>query len=89
MIKSKCRIITFKGLFMQLIGNNNHTNLLNGAHPTHVSSLVDMQLISLKRFLVSLWIRELHYVNNISAEKRMIQATTCYGERKDLRAMNN
>ena len=30
--------------------------------------------------LVSLWIRELHYVNNSSAKKRMIQATTYYGE---------
>ena len=35
---------------MQLIGNNIHNYSFNGAHPTHVSSLVDMQLIPPKRF---------------------------------------
>ena len=35
---------------MKLIKNNILTNSFNGAHPTHVSSLVDMHLIPLKRF---------------------------------------
>ena len=39
--------------------------------------------------LISLWIRELHYVNNSSAKKRMIQATSFYGERKDVRAKSH
>ena len=39
--------------------------------------------------LVSLWIRELHYVNNNSANKRMIQATNCYGKQKDVRAKSH
>ena len=36
---------------MQLIENFIHANSFHGAHPTHVSSLVDMQLILPKRFL--------------------------------------
>ena len=35
---------------MQLIGNNIYANSFNGAHPTHVLPLVDMQLIPPKRF---------------------------------------
>ena len=35
---------------MHFVGNNIHTNSFNGAHPTHVSSIVDMQLIPPKRF---------------------------------------
>ena len=35
---------------MQLIENFIHTNSFHGAHSTHVSSLVDMQLIPPKRF---------------------------------------
>ena len=72
---------------MQLIENN--INSFHGGHPTHLSSLVDMQLIRPKEVLVSLWMRELHYVNNSSASKRMIQARTWYGERKDVRAKSH
>ena len=41
---------------------------------------------SVEEVLVSLWIRELYSINNNNVKKRMIKATTCYGEWKDVRA---
>ena len=40
----------FLRLYMLLMENNIHINSFHGAHPTHESSLVDMQLIPPKRF---------------------------------------
>ena len=54
---------------MQLIENN--INSFHDAHPTHVLALVDVAF-SPEEVMVSLWIRELHYVNNSSAKDRMI-----------------
>ena len=72
---------------MQLIENN--VNSFYGAHPTHVSCLVDTPFICPKRFWYLILLRELHFVSNSSAKKRMIQHTTCYGEQKDKRAKSH
>ena len=71
---------------MQLIENN--VNSFYSTHPTCVI-LSRHAAYSSEEVLVSPWIRELHYVNNSSVTKRMIQATTCYGERKHVRAKNH
>ena len=47
-----------------------------------------LEAYSPKEVLVSLWIKELHYVNNSSVKKRMIQATSC-GKQKDVHAESN
>ena len=39
---------------MQLIENNIHTYSFNGDHPTHASSLVDIQLFLLRGFGISM-----------------------------------
>ena len=68
---------------MQLIENNIYS--FHGAHPTHVSSLVDMPLIPPKRFwyLYRSWSFTMSII--VVPIKRILQTTTCYGKRKDVR----
>ena len=72
---------------MQLIENNIYS--YHGAHPTPWVVLSRHAAYSPEEVLVSLWIKELHYVNNSSSNKGMIQPTTCYGNRKDVRARSH
>ena len=60
---------------MQLIGNNIHINSFNGAHPTHVSSLIDIKIIPPKRF----W----YLYRSGSFTMSIIVVPTGYGKRKD------
>ena len=72
---------------MQLIENN--INSFHGAHPTHVSSLLDMQFIPLKGFWYLYGPESFTMSIIVVPRKRMLQATTCYEERKDVHAKSH